>query len=333
MIPQTQSQLTDQPVLELCNLRIAFHNEPPVVAGVNLSIRSGRILCLVGETGSGKSVIALALMRLLSQDARVSADTLRFEGKDVLAASTDDLEKLRGNRMAIVFQDSSLSLNPLMTIGDQIAEVLQTHLPGDRLETRNLVLTMLDRVRMPGGDERFDFFAHQLSGGMRQRVLIAMSLICHPALLIADEPTSALDAIVQREIIDLISDLRRQFGTAVLLITHDLLLVEDLADEIEVLFAGQIVERGHRSDIFDDPQHPYTLALLSALAYGACTDNGPFSTARANLDVVPATDGCCFHPRCPVAIDLCRKEKPVLMALSPTHGVACWRAPLEKALG
>jgi peptide/nickel transport system ATP-binding protein len=311
-----------KPVLDLRNLRIAFGGRPAVVDGLELTLLPGQTLCLVGESGSGKSATALAVMRLLPPDAAVSADHFSLDGTDLSAASTVDLAGLRGDRMAIVFQDASQSLHPLMTIGRQITEALTAHRRVTSSKARAEALVMLDRLHLPGGNARLGLYPHQLSGGMRQRVLIAMALICQPRLLIADEPTSSLDAVVQREIMRLIRDLSREIGTAVLLITHDLMLARESADEIAVIHAGQIVERGRRADIFDDPMHPYTLTLLSAFAGQA----GPEVNRAAAT--APGT-GCVFHPRCPVAFDQCRTSRPTLGAVSETHSVACWRAPLE----
>jgi len=311
-----------KPVLDLRNLRIAFGGRPAVVEGVDLALRPGVTLCLVGESGSGKSATALALMRLLPPDAAVSADHFSLDGTDLLAASSADLTKLRGDRMAIVFQDSSQSLHPLMPIGRQIAEALTIHRPVSPSEARAEALAMLTRVHMPGGEERFDLYPHQLSGGMRQRVLIAMALICQPRLLIADEPTSSLDAPLQRQIMRLIRDLTQEIGAAVLLITHDLMLTRDSADEIAVIHAGLIVERGLRDDILGDPMHPYTLTLLAAFA-------GPVAAEVSRAPAPPPGIGCGFYPRCPVAAPQCATSRPPLAAFSATHSVACWRAPLE----
>jgi peptide/nickel transport system ATP-binding protein len=252
----------------------------------------------------------------------VSADQFSLDGTDLLAASPEDLAGLRGDRMAIVFQDSSQSLHPLMTIGHQIAEALTTHRPVNAFKARADTLAMLDHVHMPGGAERLDLYPHQVSGGMRQRVLIAMALICQPRLLIADEPTSSLDAVVQREIMRLIRDLSREIGAAVLLITHDLMLTSDSADEIAVIYAGQIVERGTRADVLDDPMHPYTLTLLAAFAGRRGAE------ANRSFAAAPGT-GCAFQPRCTVAVERCATSRPTFVALSATHSVACWRAPLE----
>ena len=324
MMPQKHRD-TPYAVLDVRNLRIGFGDGPSVVDGIDLSIYPGQILCLVGQSGSGKSLMALALMRLAPRAARVSADRLCLDGTDVLTAAARDLEALRGDRVAMVFQDQSLALNPVMTIGDQIAEALQTHRPVSRPKARMAALAMLDRVQMPGGDERLGLFAHQLSGGMRQRVQIAMDLICQPRLLIADEPTSSLDAVLQRQIVRLIRDLGRDCGAAVLLITHDLMLAQEVADEIAVIFAGQIVERGPRDQIFDNPSHPCTLALLAALAHEA-------NLKPVAIEAVPGAKGCRFQRRCPVVADICLQNRPPLVAAGVNHSVACWRAPLEDAL-
>lgn len=314
--------LAPKPVLDLRNLHIAFGSRPAVVEGLDLTLYPGLTLCLVGESGSGKSATALALMRMLPPDAAVSADHVSLDGTDLLAASPADLARLRGNRMAIVFQDSSQSLHPLMTIGCQIAEALTIHRPVSPSKARAEALAMLTRVHMPGGEERLDLYPHQLSGGMRQRVLIAMALICQPRLLIADEPTSSLDAPLQRQIMRLIRDLSYEIGAAVLLITHDLMLTRDSADEIAVIYAGQIVERGLRDDILDDPMHPYTLTLLAAFA-------GPMAAEVSRAPATAPGVGCAYFPHCAVAVPHCATSRPPLAAFSATHSVACWRAPLE----
>jgi peptide/nickel transport system ATP-binding protein len=311
--------------LQMRGLGVAFPQGPAVLSGVDLQLHQGRVLALVGESGSGKSLTALALMRLLPQGARRIADQLQIGGHDILAKSAGQMAALRGNVMSIIFQDPSQSLNPTMPIGDQIAEALHAHRALKRGQAREAVLAMLDRVGLYGHD-RWQLYPHQLSGGMRQRVLIAMALICQPALLIADEPTAALDAILEGQILKLIRSFCRDSDTAVLLISHDLALMAQWADDIAVMFAGQIVERGPTAQVLDDPQHPYTLTLLQAL------DPAARAQTAAHPSLIPATTGCRFHRRCPAAIARCTNQPPPMVAFGPTHSAACWRVPLEEAL-
>lgn len=313
--------------LQMRGLEVAFPQGPAVLSGVDLQLDQGRVLALVGESGSGKSLTALALMRLLPQGARMTADQLQIAGHDILAASAGQMAALRGNCMSIIFQDPSQALNPMMPIGDQIAEALHTHRDVNLAQARQAALAMLDRVGLQGHD-RWQLYPHQLSGGMRQRVLIAMALICEPALLIADEPTAALDAILERQILHLIRSFCHDAGTtAVLLISHDLALIAQCADDIAVVFAGQIVERGLAAQVLDDPQHPYTLTLLQALDPAVRPQ-----TAANPSALIEAATGCRFHQRCPAAIARCTTQRPPMVAFGPTHSAACWRVPLEQAL-
>jgi oligopeptide/dipeptide ABC transporter ATP-binding protein len=329
-MPDSAFSKSRQPVLDLSNLRVSFGNGPATVDGVDIVIGPGEIVCLVGVSGSGKSLTGLALMRLTPPEAIVVADRWLFEGEDLTDATAADMARLRGHRMAMVFQDPLQALNPLMTIGDQIVEVIQAHQPMSPTAARGAALALLDDVSLAGGAERFTLYPHQMSGGMRQRALIAMALAGRPRLLIADEPTSALDAVVQREIITLIDRLRRDHELAALLITHNLAHVEEIADSVSVMRAGTIVERGSREDIFSDPQHPYTLELLAA-AFGI-----PAISAQAGIMRKPpafsgrATNGCGFVAHCPLAADICANRRPILSRLTGSHEVACWRAPIAK---
>jgi oligopeptide/dipeptide ABC transporter ATP-binding protein len=242
------------------------------------------------------------------------------------------MASLRGDRLAMVFQEPMTSLNPVMTVGEQIMEVLLQHRSLSRTEARSAALAMLRRVQIPAPEERLDVYPHQLSGGMRQRVMIAIALVCRPALLIADEPTTALDVTIQSQILSLIDELRNELGTAVLFITHNLAVVAEIADEISVMYAGRIVEHGRREDIFADPQHPYTLALFAAMPRAG--DIGrPLASIEGQIPAPGAMPlGCRFAPRCPFAVEHCHKVYPPLREIAPTHQVACWRAPVEEAV-
>jgi peptide/nickel transport system ATP-binding protein len=299
------------------------------VDGVSFSLEPGRTLGIVGESGCGKSVTALSIMGLVPQPpGRIAGGEILFEGRDLLKLAPAQLRALRGDRISMIFQEPMSSLNPAFTIGDQIAEVLLRHRKFSRKKAKELAIEMLRKVRIPSPERRYDDFPHRLSGGMRQRAMIAMALACSPKLLIADEPTTALDVTIQAQILDLMRLLREETGTAIILITHDLGVIAELADDVAVMYAGRIVEHAGVAQLFDRPQHPYTIGLLGSIprlhldqARLAAIEGqvpGPFSTGT----------GCRFEPRCPFAIDRCRVEDPCLVNMQEGHEAACWKAPL-----
>jgi peptide/nickel transport system ATP-binding protein len=318
------------PALQVTDLRVAFGAAPPIVDGVDITLRRGRILCLVGESGSGKSLTALSLMRLLPPAARLACSAFRLDGDDIASASEAALNAIRGNRMAMVFQEPMTALNPVMTVGDQVTEALMLHQGLSRAEADAAALEMFRRVQIPAPEIRLKAYPHQLSGGMRQRVMIAMALMCRPAILIADEPTTALDVTIQSQILRLIDGLRVELGTAVLFITHNLAVVAEIADEVAVMYAGRIVERAPRAALFGDPMHPYTLALFAAMP--RADERGRPLAAIAGQVPAPGAmpPGCRFAPRCPFAVAQCEQATPPLREIRPQHLVACWRAPLEE---
>ena len=324
--------MSTAPLLDVRNLRVVFGAGPNVADGVDLSLGAGEMLCLVGESGSGKSVTALSLMRLLAPAAKLEADALRFEGHDLLALPEAGMVALRGNRIAMVFQEPMTSLNPVMRVGDQIIEALTLHRDLSRAEAWAQTVAMLRRVQIPAPEERMRVYPHQLSGGMRQRVMIAMALVCRPSLLIADEPTTALDVTIQSQVLGLIDELRAELGTAVLFITHNLAVVAEIADQVAVMYAGRIVERASKADLFGDPMHPYTLALFAATPRAGDVGR-PLAAIEGQ---VPAPSmmptGCRFSPRCPFAVERCRQEYPPLREFSAGHWAACWRAPIEECV-
>lgn len=333
-VPHPESALSapSAEVLGISGLRVSFGGGPAIVDGLDISIAAGELLCVVGESGSGKSLTALSVMGLLPHHGRISALRLDLQGQSLLGKTETSLEQVRGNRMAMVFQEPMTSLNPVMTVGAQIMEPLLQHGQHSRASARQAGLEMLRRVRIPAAEARFNMYPHQLSGGMRQRIMIAMALICRPALLIADEPTTALDVTIQNQILRLIDDLRREMGTAVLFITHNLAIVGEIADRIAVMYAGQIVEQGSKAEIFDNPHHPYTLSLFAAMPR-----QSDIGKSLASIDgQVPQPGsmppGCRFAPRCPFSTDACVAAAPVLRDMGPDHKVACWNAPLEGAL-
>ncbi|WP_102224798.1 ABC transporter ATP-binding protein [Acidimangrovimonas sediminis] len=343
--PPAQDADTSAPVLSIRDLTVRFGQAAPVLDGIDLDIGRGELLCVVGESGSGKSVTALAAMGLLPPAAQISATRMMLGDKagdvDLAGLGERQLERLRGNRMAMVFQEPMTSLNPVMTIGRQIAEPLIRHHGLDAGEARTRALEMLRQVHVPAPEQRYAQYPHQLSGGLRQRVMIAMALVCRPALLIADEPTTALDVTIQSQILRLIDELRAELDTAVMFITHDLAVVSEIADRVAVIYAGRIVEEGRRAQIFEDPQHPYTLSLFASMPRLVAEDVSGGGRLAPIGGQVPAPGnmpaGCRFAPRCPFAVTRCMAEVPPLAAPAGSagdgHRVACWRAPLEETLG
>jgi peptide/nickel transport system ATP-binding protein len=327
--------MTAGPLLEIADLRVSFSGDGQrvthAVQGVSLTLERGKTLGLVGESGSGKSVTALSVMRLLPKDTSQVSGVIRLEGRELLHLSERETQDLRGNRMAMIFQEPMTSLNPSYTVGDQIGETLQRHRGLSRSATKREVIDLLERVRIPSAAARFDEYPHKLSGGMRQRVMIAMALACQPALLIADEPTTALDVTIQAQILDLLKTLQRESGTAILLITHDLGVVAEVADDVAVMYAGEIVERGPVADVLSAPEHPYTVGLLGSIPR--------LGTRRDRLSAIPGMvpnlsatfTGCRFAPRCPFSEERCKTELQPLHALSAQNRLSrCWKTPLAE---
>ncbi|HWK43339.1 MAG TPA: ABC transporter ATP-binding protein [Stellaceae bacterium] len=300
---------------------------------VSFSIERGRTLGIVGESGCGKSVTSLSIMGLVpNPPGRIAGGRILFEGEDLLTRSPAALREIRGNRIAMIFQEPMTSLNPVYTVGDQIAEGLIRHRGLGRAAARVRTIELLRRVRIPSAERRVDEYPHQMSGGMRQRVMIAMALACEPRLLIADEPTTALDVTIQAQILELMKTLRDETGTAILLITHDLGVIAELADDVAVMYAGRIVEQAPVRALFADPQHPYTLGLLGSLPRLDAVQDRLTAIGGSVPDPRHMPAGCRFAPRCPLADARCRAEQPPLDPLqsgSPAHRVACWKAPVE----
>ncbi len=323
-------------LLEVRNLVTEFRSGGNVlraVDGVSFSVARGETLGIVGESGCGKSVTSLSIMRLLpSPPGRVAAGEIRFDGRDILPLPENAMRKIRGNDIAMIFQEPMTSLNPVHTVGEQIIETIQLHRSISRAEARSRALDMLRLVRIPSPETRIDDYPHQLSGGMRQRVMIAMALACDPQILIADEPTTALDVTIQAQILDLMRDLRARTGAAIVLITHDLGVVAELAHRVLVMYAGSVVEEAPVEALFGDPQHPYTLGLLGSIPklQGEEERLAAIRGMVPNPYAMPA--GCRFNPRCPLADARCRSEAPPLVEIKPGHRSACWKAPLELIL-
>ncbi|WP_099865530.1 ABC transporter ATP-binding protein [Pararhizobium haloflavum] len=324
-----------EPVLAVEDLTIRFHGQSiDMIDGVDFSIEKGKTLCLVGESGCGKSVTSLAAMGLLSRKAAtIRKGAVRFKGRELLALSTREMEKLRGGDMAMIFQEPMTSLNPVFTVGEQVAEAVRRHRRCSRSEARERALEMFRRVRIPAPEKRLDDYPHQLSGGMRQRVMIAMALANDPALLIADEPTTALDVTIQAQILDLMRELQEETGAALLLITHDLGVVGEIADDVAVMYAGRVIEKGTVQAVFSDPQHPYTLGLMGSMP-SLSGGRGRLMTIAGSVPppaLMPA--GCRFATRCPFADDHCRTHRPETTVTADGHGFACFKAPLEMLVG
>ncbi len=316
------------PLLEIKGLRITFRTDAGfarAVDGLDLTVGAGETVALVGESGCGKSVTALAVLRLVEPDGSVGLESaVRLEGRDLLALPMSELRTVRGNHVAIVFQEPASALNPVLTIGDQIAEAVTTHEKVTKVEAWRRAVEMLQAVGIPDAESRAKGYPHQLSGGMRQRVLIAMALVCRPRLLIADEPTTALDVTIQAEILELLTNLQRRLGMAVLLITHNLGIVAGTCERVYVMYAGQIVEEAKVEDLFARPAHPYTEGLMAAVPR---LNEQKERLASIPGQVPPATSwpaGCRFHPRCPFAWDKCRNETPPLLDAGAEHRARCW---------
>jgi peptide/nickel transport system ATP-binding protein len=316
------------PLLEIRDLKITFRTEggfARAVDGLDLTVGVGETVALVGESGCGKSVTALAVLRLVEPDGSVAlGSSVRLEGRDLLALPLSELRAVRGNHVAIVFQEPASALNPVLTIGYQIAEAVTTHEKVTKKEAWRRAVEMLEAVGIPDAATRATSYPHQLSGGMRQRVLIAMALVCRPRLLIADEPTTALDVTIQAEILELLKDLQRRFGMAILLITHNLGIVAETCERVAVMYAGQIVEEAPVAELFARPAHPYTEGLMAAVPR---LDARRERLASIPGQVPPATSwpaGCRFNPRCPFAWDKCRAEAPPLLDVASGHRARCW---------
>ena len=317
------------PLLEIQDLSTFFHTEENTVKSVrnvDLLIQQGETLALVGESGCGKSVTALSVMRLVATPpGKFESGRILFKGQDLLKVSEPEIQGIRGNEISMIFQEPMTSLNPIFTIGDQIMEAIRLHQDKTESQAREQALQVLQQVAMPSPERRIDQYPHELSGGMKQRVMIAMAIVCQPALLIADEPTTALDVTIQAQILDLLDHLRKETNMAILLITHNLGIVAQYADRVAVMYSGKVVETAPVEDLFASPQHPYTRGLLNSL---------PKDNPNIKLETIPGSvphpaylpRGCAFHPRCAEKVDQCIKEMPPLKPIKDqdSHQAACW---------
>ena len=318
-----------QPLLEVKDLRTSFFTdagEVRAVDGVSFAVEAGKLMGLVGESGSGKTASVLSVMRLLPESARVVGGAVLFEGRDLLKLSEPEMRAVRGAKIAMIFQEPMTSLNPVFTIGSQIGEAVRLHQRTGRRETLERTIEALRLVGIADPERRVNDYPHQLSGGMRQRVMIAMALACEPKLLIADEPTTALDVTIQAQILDLIRELQVRLKLAVILVTHDLGIVAQYADDVTILYAARVMEQAPSAELFRNPLNPYTRGLLESIP-GA--DGHRHRRLRAIAGTIPNAlhppSGCRFHPRCPMVIDECARVDPPLVAKAPQHLVACIR--------
>ncbi|MBL0214392.1 MAG: ABC transporter ATP-binding protein [Myxococcales bacterium] len=317
-----------EPVLEIRDLVTEFRTDSGTVRavdGVSFEIPARTTLGVVGESGSGKSVTALSVMRLIAAPGKIAAGSIKYGGKDLMALAPAEMRKIRGNRIAMIFQEPMTSLNPVFTVGDQVGEAVRLHQHKSKAEARKIAIEMFELVGIPSPAERIDNYPHQLSGGMRQRVMIAMALACKPDLLIADEPTTALDVTIQAQILDLLRSLQRDLGMSILLITHDLGVVAETCDEVVVMYAGRIVERAATEVLFATPRHHYTAGLLRSVP--SYSDGDAEAGTRTRLveikGMVPSLanlpKGCKFEDRCEAAQERCRAEEPPLVQLGASH--------------
>ena len=316
-------------LIEVRNLQTQFFTQDGIVHAVNgitYEVAEGETVAIVGESGSGKSVGVMSLIRLIPEPpGKIVNGEVDFDGQDLLKLNEEELRQIRGNRIAMIFQDPMTSLNPVLTIGRQITEALELHLNMNREESRARAIELLELVGIPDAGARLDDYPHQFSGGMRQRVMIAMGLSCNPQLLIADEPTTALDVTIQAQIVDLVTRLQSELGMAIIWITHDLGVVAGLADRVLVMYAGFIVEEGPVDVIYGQPRHPYTLGLLRSiprLDLGRQKRLIPIEGLPP--DLLDPPQSCPFAPRCPFVVDKCLEEIPPLMAISAVRKSACW---------
>jgi peptide/nickel transport system ATP-binding protein len=325
--------MSGAPLIEISGLTVTFYGDrgrvTHAVDRVDLSVARGATLGIVGESGSGKSVTALAIMSLLTDNAEVNG-SVQFDGRNLLDIADQEMRNLRGNRLTMIFQEPMTSLNPSLTIGDQIGEVLIRHRGLSLQAARAKTIELLKRVRIPSPETRFNEYPHNLSGGMRQRVMIAIALACDPQLLIADEPTTALDVTIQAQILDLMRELKADSGAAIILISHDLGVIGEVCDDVAVMYAGEIVEHAPAAALFERPEHPYTVGLLGSMPrLDLQTDE--LATIKGivpEMSVLPL--GCRFAPRCPFADERCHNERPPIVQLDGGRWSRCFYAPLEK---
>ena len=321
--------MTDEVILQVKDLKTYFHTDDGVVKavdGVTFDLHKGEVLGIVGESGSGKSVTNLSIINMIpNPPGKIAGGEVLFDGKDLVKLDINQLRGIRGNRISMIFQDPMTSLNPYLRISTQMIETIVLHQGLDKKAAKDKAIEMLKLAGIPAPEKRIDQYPHQFSGGMRQRVMIAMGLSCNPEILIADEPTSALDVTIQAQILDLMKDLSNRLGTAVILITHSLGVVAGMCDTICVMYAGRVVERGPTAELFDKPKHPYTQGLIKSVPrLDKTSGDRLFSIRGQPPNVIDLPDCCPFYPRCDKAMDVCKRKYPVSKDVGNGHAVSCW---------
>ena len=320
---------TAQPVIDVKDLAVAFNTFEGVVHavdGVSFTVDRGQTLGIVGESGSGKTVANLALMGLIPMPpGRITSGSAQFDGRDLVTLPAEQMRRIRGRHIAMIFQDPMTSLNPFLRISRQLTEGLQLHLGMSRAQALSRAVELLEQVGIPAADRRVHDYPHQFSGGMRQRVMIAMALACGPELIIADEPTTALDVTIQAQILELLKKLQEETGTSIIMITHDLGIVAGMCHKIAVMYAGRIVEKADAGELFKKPLHPYTLGLLKSLPRLDAEQKEKLEVIEGlPPDMIHNPPGCNFEPRCPFAVEYCKQNEPVLEEVAPGRRIACW---------
>ncbi len=324
--------MSEMPILQVKNLHTSFFTdagEVRAVNGISYNLDRGRVLGIVGESGSGKSVSAYSVMQILTDPGRVTEGEILFKGEDILKYTPQQMASFRGSRISIIFQDPMTSLNPVFTIGSQLREAIRIHTDRNREETQARALEMLQLVGVNEPEKRLKQYPHELSGGMRQRVMIAMALACEPDILIADEPTTALDVTIQAQILELMQDLQRKMGMAIIMITHDLGVIADMCDEIIVMYAGKVCERGTADEIFYNPRHEYTKGLIRSIPRISERHEKLIPIAGSPVDLLNLPKGCAFASRCDHAMKICLSEQPEEIRVNENHIAACWANVLK----
>lgn len=333
IIEHYEVEKSDNELLRMEDIHISFFTnagEVKAVNGISYQLDRGKVLGIVGESGSGKSVSMSALMRILVSPGKMTGGEIYFEGEDILSLTEKEMLKLRGKEMSMIFQDPMTSLNPLFTIGNQLVETIRRHTDMNRAQAKARATEMLGLVGISNPESRLKQYPHEFSGGMRQRVMIAMALSCNPKLLIADEPTTALDVTIQAQILDLMKNLREKSNAAIILITHDLGIVSDICDEVIVMYAGRIVERGDLDDIYYQTAHPYTKGLLNCLPRLNDVDKAPLQAIEGTpVDALELPKGCAFAPRCNHCMKVCLEHRPPVVEIRPGHTSECWLSAKE----
>ncbi|KHD34865.1 peptide ABC transporter ATPase [Clostridium acetobutylicum] len=315
-------------LLQVKNLKTYFHTEEGTIKAVDdvsFEIKEKETLAIVGESGCGKSITAMSIMRLIpNPPGKIEGGEILFDGKDLIKMRQSDIREIRGNKISLIFQEPMTSLNPVFTVGEQIEEALILHKKMDKKQAKREAIKMLTMVRIPRAEEIYKAYPHELSGGMRQRVVIAMAISCSPRLLIADEPTTALDVTIQAQILDIMRELKEKVNTSIMLITHDLGIVAEMADYVVVMYAGKIVEKAPVIELYKNPKHPYTVGLLKSKPVINRLQDKLYSIEGQVPNPLDMPEGCYFNPRCSKAKDICRKKQPNLKKVSEGHSVSCW---------